>query len=60
MYKTVCPTIFLTRDPVYRASCSTIVSCIINNYTDIINNMDEYCKNGMASGKSTGILAIMK
>ena len=31
---------------------------------DIINNLDEYCKNGMASGKSTGksipILANMK
>ena len=48
----MCPTIFLTREPA--------VSCIINNYTDIINNLDKHCKNGMASGKSTGILANMK
>ena len=50
--KPLCQTIFLTRE--------LSVSCIINNYTDIINNLDEYCKNGMASGKSTGILANMK
>ena len=48
----MCPTIFLTREPA--------VSCIINNYSDIINNLDDDCKNGMASVKYTGILANMK
>ena len=48
----MCPIRLLTREP--------SVSCIINNYTDIINNLNEYCTNGMASGKSTGLLANMK
>ena len=48
----MCPTRFLTREPA--------VSCIINNYSDIINNLDDDCKNGMASVKYTGILANMK
>ena len=48
----MCQTILLTREPA--------LYCIINNYTDIINNFDEYCKNGMDSGKFTGILANIK
>ena len=46
--KQLCPTRLLSREP--------LVSRIINNYSDIINNLGEYCKNGMDSGKSTGIL----
>ena len=34
--KPLCPTRFLTREHA--------VSCIINTYTDIINNLDEYLK----------------
>ena len=50
----MCPTIFLTN---ITYTAGPAVSFITNNYTDILNNLDEYCTQFMASGKYTGILA---